>query len=159
MNIKVLFLIIISIIILVLLCIAAFQFRSQAVISNSKKASDAVNAESVASAAPQPASPSAAPVSLDKDNLKIEVLNGSEISGQAAKVKLSLANLGFKNVLAGNADEATSSSFIKFSNNMPQARKDLLLNELKQIIILGISPENTTDFDISLTIGRNFKSQ
>lgn len=154
MNIKVLALITAFSVIIVGFGVFAFQFRNEAIVSNSKKVQETLS-PSVSPTTLPTASPSATPAGINKEKLKIEVLNGSEVSGQAAKLKTMLTDAGFKEVEAGNS-EATSSSSIRFGKQITQMQKDNLLKEFQQIIKLGISPENSTDFDISIVIGKNF---
>lgn len=61
------------------------------------------SAVSTESAAPQTSTQSA---TLDKDQLKVTVLNGTDIDGQAGKVKNLLIELGLSKIETGNAEGA-----------------------------------------------------
>ena len=68
------------------------------------------------------ASPSA---SFKRETLKLQVLNGSGVSGLAGKAKIYLESLGYKNVVAGNA---SSSDLIETTISVKESKKDLVEN-------------------------------
>jgi hypothetical protein len=94
---------------------------------------------------------------LKKESLKIQILNGSGVSGVAGKAKTYLENLGYKNIEIGNAN---SSSFETTEISIKTASKeylDLLLEDL------GKDYEVSTDtkilsasskFDAIITLGK-----
>lgn len=68
------------------------------------------------------ASPSA---NFKRDTLKLQVLNGSGVSGLAGKAKAYLEGLGYKNVVAGNA---SISDLIETTISVKESKKDLVEN-------------------------------
>lgn len=68
------------------------------------------------------ASPSA---SFKRETLKLQVLNGSGVSGLAGKAKIYLESLGYKDVVAGNA---SSSDLIETTISVKESKKDLVEN-------------------------------
>lgn len=51
-------------------------------------------------------------IEIDKD-IKIQVLNGTDINGQAATVKAMLTKMGFKNISVGNAKETATKNSVQ----------------------------------------------
>jgi len=54
----------------------------------------------------------------NKEDVEIQILNGSEVSGLASKIKNKLIENGFSKVDIGNAEEATPSTIINFSKEL-----------------------------------------
>lgn len=96
---------------------------------------------------PQPEKP-------DLSQLKIQVLNGSGITGEAAKIKTSLVAEGFVNVDTGNAT-ATNSSTIKAKMEINQSVMDIVTASLEDYKI-G-TPESLLEgdkYDVVVVIGK-----
>ena len=51
---------------------------------------------------------------VDKSQVKIIVLNGTDINGLAAQVKTSLVGNGYTNVETGNTDKYTWNNIVRF---------------------------------------------
>lgn len=95
---------------------------------------------------------------LKRDQIKAEVLNGSGIAGQAAKVKDQLIELGYANVTTDNNPEATASSYVEFSSTLTQTLKDQILADLKKIIsTLTTSEKESTTTDFTLILGEDIQ--
>lgn len=109
--------------------------------------------ESTASANTQEASISA---QLNRSEIRIHVLNGSQIAGQANKVKEKLGEAGFENVITGNieASEASASSII-YSQDLEEPVKDEI-NQLMDSLVEGItkSDEAINEFNVVITLGK-----
>lgn len=102
-------------------------------------------------------SPTASPSStLKRDGLKIQVLNGSGISGAAGKAKTLLEGLGYTSVDTGNA---LSSNFVKTEVAYKESAKEYL-----DLIIKDLSKEyeataaakvlpTSSKYDIVITLG------
>jgi hypothetical protein len=93
---------------------------------------------------------------LKKEDIKIQVLNGSDIAGQASKLKDQLEALGFGNIETGNAEGPMSNATIViFSENVPQDLQDEILIELKKTFVSVDTQElpKAEGFNISITTG------
>lgn len=102
--------------------------------------------------------PTASPSSTFKrDGLKLQVLNGSGVSGAAGKAKTLLEGLGYKDVDTGNA---SSSNFVKTEVSVKESAKEYL-----DLVIKDLSKEyeataaakvlsNTSKYDIVITLGQ-----
>lgn len=95
-------------------------------------------------------------VKLKKEDIKIQVLNGSEIAGQAGRLKDQLEALGYANVEIGNAEGPISNATIViFSENVAQNLQDEIMIELKKTftsVEMQQLPE-IEGFDVSITTG------
>lgn len=95
-------------------------------------------------------------VKLKREDIKIQVLNGSDIAGQASKLKDQLEALGFNNVEIGNADGPISNATIViFSEDVPKDLQDEILIELKKTFASVDTQEipKAEGFDVSITTG------
>lgn len=92
-----------------------------------------------------------------RDGLKLQVLNGSGVSGAAGKAKTLLEGLGYKDVDTGNA---SSSNFAKTEVSVKESAKEYL-----DLVIKDLSKEyeataaakvlsNTSKYDIVITLGQ-----
>ncbi len=93
---------------------------------------------------------------LQKEDIKIQVLNGSGIDGQAGKLKDQLGVLGFTNVETGNVEGPTSNAAIViFSENVAQEFQDEILIELKKTF-MSVDAQQLPEaegFDVVITTG------
>lgn len=109
--------------------------------------------ESTASANEQVASVSA---KLSRADIKIHVLNGSQVAGQATKVKEKLVEIGYTNVITGNieASEASGSSII-YSEGLEESVKEEI-NKLMDSLVEGITKtdESINEFNTVITLGK-----
>ncbi len=92
-----------------------------------------------------------------RDGLKLQVLNGSGVSGAAGKAKTLLEGLGYTSVDTGNA---SSSNFVKTEVSVKESTKEYL-----DLVIKDLSKEyeataaakvlsNTSKYDIVITLGQ-----
>ena len=102
--------------------------------------------------------PSATPAStIKREDLKVQVLNGSGISGEAGKAKTLLEGLGYKNVDTGNA---SSSDFAQTEISIKTTSKDALSTLIKDLSTKYSAVEAskplviTSKFDIIVTLGK-----
>lgn len=102
--------------------------------------------------------PTTAPVSnLKKDELKIQILNGSGVSGAAGKAKTLLEGLGYKNIDAGNA---SSSDFATTEVAIKDTKKEYLDAILKDLSKNYEASEAakplaaTSKYDLVITLGK-----
>ncbi len=112
----------------------------------------------VQSAEPSPTASASAEVNfISKQDLKIEIYNGTGIANQAAKVKASLLKLGFNNIDTANVEGTGDKDTIFLSKLTVDAQsRNEILNELKKTfsnVALGSSPVSSK-YDIEITTGK-----
>lgn len=93
---------------------------------------------------------------LQKEDVKIQVLNGSGVDGQAGKLKDQLAALGYINVEIGNVEGPMSNAAIViFSENVAQEFQDEILIELKKTFTSVDTQQlpEAEGFDVVITTG------
>lgn len=93
---------------------------------------------------------------LTKEAIKMQVLNGSGVTGQASALKEQLLTLGFSNVQIGNTDGPTSNATIViFSESVPEDFRDEILSLLKKtfsFVDTQLLPSESI-YDVSITTG------
>jgi hypothetical protein len=105
----------------------------------------------VATPTPTTFEPTPTVVQLDKKELDIKVLNGTGISGLAAKVKTSLEKLGYTNIETSNADskdyEVTE---VRFSSKVSQEVRDEIIRELEKSFesVKAVGDSKSSDIEI-----------
>ncbi len=97
--------------------------------------------------------------SVPKENLKIQVLNGSATEGQASKIKKRLEALGFTNIETGNSQTTNNiQTTVSYSENVDESTKALLQSEL-ETILLEVKVEGDSkinpDYDILIITGKD----
>lgn len=102
-------------------------------------------------------SPSAEVEEKDKSDIKIEVLNGTGLPGEAAKARDLLISLGYSDITTGNSDTLDNTkTLLRYSSNVPQELAKGILKELKnnyQEEVIDLE-EDLGDFDIQITTGK-----
>ncbi len=104
---------------------------------------------------PTPA-PSASPSSVDKDQIKIQILNGTGIPGEAAYLQNQLKPLGYTNITAGNADSTTNTTTqVIFASGVSETVKTEITAQLKSIYetVQADTSRSLTSTDIQITTG------
>jgi hypothetical protein len=79
--------------------------------------------ETIPTSAPEPTAiptPTISIVEPDK-TIKIQILNATDINGQAATIKAKFTALGFKNVSVGNAKETATSNSIEMKSDLAES--------------------------------------
>ncbi len=92
---------------------------------------------------------------LDKSSIKIQILNGSGISGQAGKLSLILQNEGYKNITTNNASNSGELTNMLYFRNIPVSNAKEIADSLKEEL-LNIAMQETTrsaEFDVIITTG------
>lgn len=102
-------------------------------------------------------------VEINLSEYDIEILNGGEISGAAARLKTSLLSEGFAVISARNADSSDyTDTIISAKKNVNQAYLGKLKDSLKNKYRLGtdykLSIPETSEADVVITIGSNVAS-
>ena len=98
--------------------------------------------------------PTSTPAEISK-TIKIQVLNATDINGQAATIKTQLTSLGFTNVSTGNSAK-------KETSNQIQAKKDIatdyFLQEIPEFSDSTVSElAATSSYDLIFIIGTDLK--
>ena len=90
-----------------------------------------------------------------EEYLSIQVLNGSGVAGQAAKVSSSLIEIGYKNIEVGNADVVGTKTFAYFSKYVKEKDKEEIKNMLDENFTDVEIQEHSEDseFDVLITTG------
>lgn len=95
-----------------------------------------------------------------KKQTKIHVLNGSDVAGQASKIKQKLTAIGYTNIITGNiqSSEASNSAII-YSTGISESIK----NEIGELMdsLIGESTkgeEELNEFNIIITLGKEAQS-
>lgn len=101
----------------------------------------------------QAPSPTVAEISKD---IKIQVLNGTDISGQAATVKSELSKLGFTNVAAGNSTTAATANKISTKSTIPADYFTKNLTGFTDATTAELPA--TSSYDVVILIGTNLKT-
>lgn len=97
---------------------------------------------------------------IKKDELKIKVLNGSGIRGQASKLSSYLKEKGYKDIVTGNADEFDyETTIVKVKKD---SYKNIILKDLKDLTenpkIESLAEEDSPE-DIVIIIGKDLELQ
>ena len=96
----------------------------------------------------QAPTPTAAPVSK---TIKIQVLNATDINGQAATIKAELTKLGFKNVSTGNSKESATSNSLQVKSTISSAYFTQNVAEFATVVPTELA--STSNYDVIFTIG------
>lgn len=93
---------------------------------------------------------------VDKSQVKIIVLNGTDINGLAAQVKTSLVGNGYTNVETGNTNKTDKSSIKVNINQVKQDIKAILPN------ISNIESKSSDDkyanYEVIITLGLDYRN-
>ena len=153
--------------ILVLVAILGFVIYKSA----SKKSSDVVTEPTpfdnlttpstdqtvVATITPAPSASPAATIDatkVDKTKIKIQVQNGTGISGEAAYLQTQLGNLGYKDVKVGNSSSTVTTATAVFSSTLDKTVVNEItqkLNSIYQTVTTSTSASST--FDVVIVTG------
>ncbi|EKE04966.1 MAG: hypothetical protein ACD_19C00427G0013 [uncultured bacterium] len=93
---------------------------------------------------------------IDRSLIKLQVLNGSGVSGLAGKAKTYLEELGYKNVVVGNA---TVSNLTETTISVKDSKKELLKDVIADLSVKYKVAEKTeilsssSKYDIVITLG------
>lgn len=99
-----------------------------------------------------PSSPSNI-TTIKREDLKVIVLNGTNISGLASTARDKLLARGYKNVEVGNTTDAVNKSVIQTNN---KDLKDLLKTDIDIEKIEKISRSEYKDYDIVILLGEDY---
>ncbi len=99
--------------------------------------------------------PSPTPSPVSKSEVRIEVLNGIGVPGEAAYLQGQLRSLGFTNITAGNADtDAATATQVTFSPIVSQAIMDEIEQRLRTIYSsVTTSSSSLSNTDVRIVTG------
>ena len=103
--------------------------------------------------------PSVPPEASESANIEeylgIQILNGSGVAGQAAKVSSLLFESGYKNIEVGNADTVGTKTAVSFSDYVKEKDKEEITNKLEEFFAEVEEQEYSEDseFDVLITTG------
>ncbi|HSX48958.1 MAG TPA: LytR C-terminal domain-containing protein [Candidatus Saccharimonadales bacterium] len=129
-----------------------FVFKSSKSSSDLGDTSSPVATSELTVNSPVP-SPTATPA--DKTSFKVQVLNGTGISGEASLLVGKLKEWGYTNTTTGNAtDQSATTTIVTFSSSVPQSTIDDLVAKLKGVYKSVTSSTLTlSDSDIRIVTG------
>lgn len=118
--------------------------------ANSLKTLPTSSAEPTQEAA---ATPTSSPT--NREDISIEVLNGTGTVGDAGYLKTELEDLGYEDITAGNADDQDQEQTTAiFSSDLDQAYVDEIVNRLKELYEdVRVRKQSLSDVDIRITTG------
>lgn len=95
------------------------------------------------------------PVSIDKEDIKIEVLNGTGIAKEASFLTEQLEDLGYTGIEVGNTEEQDySTTVVTYGNGIQEEVKDELNDKLEELYEnVNTKESSLTDFDIQIITG------
>lgn len=113
-------------------------------------------AETASPSATTESTPSAK-VEPEREKIKIQILNGTGVTGQAAKVKSRLEKLGYKNIQAANAQTSDFvDAEVSFGSKVEANVKNEISADLKKFFVKVVTKESSPSakFDVSITTGK-----
>ncbi|MBI2031890.1 MAG: LytR C-terminal domain-containing protein [Candidatus Levybacteria bacterium] len=95
-------------------------------------------------------------VSLTRETVKIQILNGSGIEGQAGTIESVLADLGYLEIETGNTDAIKEITVIQYKNGVSDEMQSEINGAVNEISSKPDVLKNQTieNFDIIITTGR-----
>lgn len=119
--------------------------------------------QAVPTNSPEPtpsAQPTPTPASVNRDEISIEVLNGTGKVGDAGFLKGELVDLGYKEISTGNADQQNQEQTTAiFSTDLNQSYADEITNLLKTLFEdVRVRKQSLSDVDVRLTTGTRKQS-
>ena len=100
--------------------------------------------------------PTEAPEPADRDEISIEVLNGTGIAGEASYLQGKLRALGYEDIDTGNADDQDlEETTVVFSEDVPDEIVEEITNELEDIYesVDVSTSRSSTGADITIETG------
>lgn len=95
---------------------------------------------------------------IDPREIKVRILNGSPITGQAGQMREIFLDLGFKEITVGNVTGVVPKSNLVYTASVSAKLLDKVVEKLKtNFPDLNVSPTASGDFGMIFTIGRDLK--
>ena len=95
------------------------------------------------------------PISVDKKDIKIEVLNGTGLAKEASFLSGQLQDLGYSDIEVGNTEEQDySTTVVTYARDVQDQVKDEVNDKLEEIYEdVDVRETSSTDFDIQIIAG------
>lgn len=100
--------------------------------------------------------PTSTPEPMDKSKVRIEVLNGTGVPGEAGFLQTALEGMGFEEITAGNADSQNATEAVAtYSRDLSPALADEITAKLETLYTTVRTRRATIsgDFDLTITTG------
>lgn len=99
--------------------------------------------------------PSSSPVStVDKAKVKIQVLNGTGITGEAGYLQTQLNNLGYTNIKTGNNETTVTDTTVTFASSLDSSVVSEITQKLKSIYeTVTTKTSSSSTFDVVVIVG------
>lgn len=94
---------------------------------------------------------------VKKEDLKVQILNGTGIPGQAGKVKTLLTGIGYKDVTTANSSkEDAVEAMVIFSEKVSDANKDEVIKKLEEVFetVTNADATGVVTYDIAVVTGK-----
>ena len=94
---------------------------------------------------------------LSREELKIEIQNGTGVAGQGGAVKKELDKLGFVDSVTDNATGTESdNTTVNFSVKVSKAFQEEIINVLETLFtnVIPLTNQNTTEYDVVIITGK-----
>lgn len=141
------------IVFIIIICIAGGIVVLNLFPKSNVQQNESIVAPSVIPTIIQESSPSPVPIVAEKSTFTVQVLNGSGITGEAAKTSTVLENIGFSQLETGNTVKTTETTIV-FKSNVPLAYRDEIIAEVSKLYTeVKSSDSESNNFDIVITIG------
>jgi hypothetical protein len=100
-------------------------------------------------------SPTEVPVEIERDEIKIQILNGSGISGAAGDLREEMEDLGYSDIVVGNAsNQDYETTEVTFYEELPQGVRDEIIAKLEDVYqSVDTGTGSTGDYDIVIITG------
>lgn len=100
-------------------------------------------------------SPTKSPEPVKKDDVSIEIQNGTGIPGEAAYLQTQLKKLGFTDITAGNASSTdNTATTVTFAKTLSQTIQDEIKTELEKIYKdVNVKTSSTQKSDVVIVTG------
>lgn len=118
-----------------------------------------VDDDFIATTSPTPVTSESTPTPtqepIERSEIRIQVLNGTGIGGQAASTQEELEDLGYEDIEIGNADNQDFEAMsITFDEDVPQGVRDEIVSAFEEIFEEVDSEESElSDFDVVIITG------
>lgn len=95
------------------------------------------------------------PVEIDREEISIEVLNGTGIAGEASFLQTELEDLGYEQIEVGNASsQDNETTIVVFSSETPEGVEDEVTAKLKELYDkVDTDTSSSQTVNISITTG------
>jgi hypothetical protein len=92
---------------------------------------------------------------VDKKDLTVQVLNGSNLSGVALKVQKQLEEIGFTNIEVGNSSASAQNTLVVYSPRVSRDIRDQIDAQIKETFnIFSVRDSSEPSYDVFIITGK-----